>query len=87
LVISKVNHPTLQMQNEGEECHYGDGPHGCEVPSVPPKIVTHWSILSVVVLCTLTFYTLIVLFSAPLRHISLLFPNEITTLSENVSCC
>jgi hypothetical protein len=75
------------VPNEGEECQHGDGPHGCEVSSVPPKIVTHSAVLSAVMLCKLTFYTLIILFSAPLRHISLLFQNEITTIAESYSSC
>jgi hypothetical protein len=28
-----MNHPTLQVQNEGADCQCSDGPHGCEVPS------------------------------------------------------
>jgi len=46
LVISKVNHPTMPAQHEGAKCHYGDGPRGCEVPSVTPKIVTHSAVRS-----------------------------------------
>jgi hypothetical protein len=33
LVKSKVNHPTLLVQDEGADYWYGDGPHGCEVTS------------------------------------------------------
>ena len=29
----KINHPTLQVQYEGPDCRYSDGPHGCEVAS------------------------------------------------------
>jgi hypothetical protein len=87
LVISKVKHPTLQLQCEGEECQHGNGHHICDIPYVPPKMMTRSAVLSVVVLCALNFYTLIILFSASFRHISLLFPNEITTLAENVSSC
>jgi len=31
LDISKVNHPTLSVQDEGAACQHGDRPHGCEV--------------------------------------------------------
>ena len=29
----KINYPTFQVQNEGADCEYSDGPHGCEVTS------------------------------------------------------
>jgi len=33
LAIPKINHPTLQVQNEGAEYQYRDGPHVCVVAS------------------------------------------------------
>ena len=33
LINSKINRPTLHVQNEGADYKYIDGPHGCEVPS------------------------------------------------------
>jgi len=31
LVTLQINRPPLQVQNEGADYHYNDGPHGCEV--------------------------------------------------------
>jgi len=65
LVISEVNLPTLQVQLEGVDCQHCVGSHGCGVPSVPSKVVTHLSLLSqylyerfMVMFCTQTFFYL-----------------------------
>jgi hypothetical protein len=67
LVISKVNHPTLQVQKEGADYQHSNGPHDCEVPSeddnalgIPLPLPLR--VIPPVMLCILTFYTIIVLF-------------------------
>lgn len=66
MVNSKINHPTLQVQNEGAYCQQSNGPHGCEVPSEDnaygSPLPLPLRVIPPVMLCTLSFYTWIVLF-------------------------
>jgi hypothetical protein len=67
LVISKINYPTLQVQKEGADYQHSNGPHGCEVPSEDDNALGSLlplplRVIPPVMLCTLTFYTIIVLF-------------------------
>jgi len=66
LVDPKINYPTLRVQHEGAEGQHRDGSHGCEVPSEesnafasPLPVLREWFVM---MLGTLTFYTVIVLF-------------------------
>jgi len=50
----------MQVHYKGVDYQHSVRPHGCEDPSVPSKIVIHLAVM--MMLCTLNFYTIIVLF-------------------------
>ena len=92
LINWKINHSTLQVQNEVQTISIATGLMA--VRSLP-KMIIHSALLSqylckwfLMMLQALTFYTWTVFFSPILHHISLLFLNKTkTVLVDGKSYC